>query len=394
MINLQSYALGQDIPPITTDWLVKVISTNQQIVRASLDSTYRYRLSLLRRVPIIRDSYFPLQYTKKQSYFWFSAMNIKALLKSYKLFRNNVDLDLVSSYFDEQLENNQQWLSPIERVDHLMKGASLIDLDALTQKKAYSRALFNLYLKLTQVFPRTEAGIYCYAQNNRVLVDTLGMICPFLSKYGREYDVPEASSMCVNQLLDYIRVNVDDETHLPFHGYYNGGARRLGSLGWGRGTGWYLLGIVDSLCEIGPNANGFEEIRNAFQSATVTIKKYQKEDGTWSWSILQPQDHSDTTATAFLGYCLSRGILTGLIGQEYLPTLEAALKAIINHTNIKNGSIGSGLRDCEGLGRYPHVFGAQPWLQGIALSFALEFAACKMAIQGTASDIIYQTSHE
>ena len=354
-------------------WFSRLVQTNREILKESLSLNYHIGIELIRKIPRLRTFFSPSSYKDFDSVFWFGAFNVLGLALNHALFGNKVDLEIIKEYFDRQLDNNQNWTSPLTRVDHFMKGYSLIYLDNILGNHQYEFAIRNLYNHLAREIPRLENGIYCYFKDNAILVDTLGMICPFLARYGKYYSDTEAKGQSVNQLLDYVRNNVDNETHLPFHAYYPEGPRKLGSLGWGRGTAWYLLGIVDTLAELETRDEGYEELCSAFTSTVKTLETYQKSDGNWSWSILLKNDHIDSSTTSMLGYCLARGIQIGVIDNSFIPILNKAITALEKSTLKRNGWINHGLMDCAGIGKYPQAYGPQPWLQGISLSFAAAY---------------------
>ncbi len=143
-----------------------------------------------------------------------------------------------------------------------------------------------------------------------------------------------------------------------------GGDRRLGLLAWGRGVGWYLLGIVDTLAELNPDDPAFGSLREALQNALATLVKHQRPDGHWGWAILQPGAQPDSSTTALVAYACSTRRIAGNRSTQRIasrPALEALVKA-----TLPDGQIDGGLGECRGLGIYPQTYGPQPWLQGTA----------------------------
>lgn len=66
-----------------------------------------------------------------------------------------------------------------------------------------------------------------------LLVDSLGMLCPFLAGYGRDFQDRDAVALARTQLLRFVELNLDSDSRLPFHGYFAGG----GLIGSGRTVG-------------------------------------------------------------------------------------------------------------------------------------------------------------
>jgi len=352
-------------------WLSMLLDSNIDIISNVDFPLYRTAIKVISHIPKIHNYFPPYVYSNLELNHWFCAFNLLGLITYHRIFQERKVLDKVQGFFNEQLDNNFNWKIPISRVDFAMKGYALVYLEKSLDDSHYYHPLMQMFTSLTMEVPHNDKGVYFYSKNGAVLVDTLGMICPFLMKLGKQYNLPEATNLSVKQLSEFISINTDPETSLPFHGYFNSGPRKLGSLGWGRGTGWYLLGIVDSLAEMNPDDNYYEFLRSAYKAAIKTIVDFQKQDGSWSWSILQKEDTSDMSTTALIGYCICRGIEIGILDNSLLPILTNARNVMIKKTNSKNGYIQHGLTEAAGLGKYPQKYGSYPWLQGIALGFAV-----------------------
>jgi Glycosyl Hydrolase Family 88 len=119
-----------------------------------------------------------------------------------------------------------------------------------------------------------------------ILVDTLGMICPFLTRYGHDFAEPAAAKLALRQLSAFYGVNLDPDSGLPFHGYICGGPFRLGLHGWGRGVGWYLMGLVDTLIEAADKQD--QALYASLQKVVLSLSRWQRSDGHGSWLVLMP----------------------------------------------------------------------------------------------------------
>jgi len=175
--------------------------------------------------------------------------------------------------------------------------------------------------------------------------------------------------LSVQQLLSFIGHGVDAETHLPYHGYYANGPVRLGLHAWGRGAGWYMVGLVDTLAELSTEHPAYVDLRSAFMLAADSLAAYQRADGHWNWAILHRRDELDSSTTALVGYSLMRGLTLGLLDSGFELAITAALRALVGVTRA-DGVLDRGLGECRGLGKYPQTYGPQPWVQGAATAFA------------------------
>jgi rhamnogalacturonyl hydrolase YesR len=301
---------------------------------------------------------------------WTVALNALGAEVAHRHHHRDEDLVALRALFDRTLDTEGQWATPVRTVAHCMKGYSLAYLLDLTGDQRYEQGLRNLGTFLLTTHPRALDGCLPYVpQSNELLVDTLGMVCPLLARLAGRLNLPDARTLAIRQLDTFVRENVDTETHLPYHGYYAGGPRHLSLHGWGRGTGWYLLGLADTLLEIEPGGESWVRLRGAFERAVGTLTRYQRADGHWQWAILHERADYDSSATAFIGYAVLRGVHGGLLDESNRPLIDSAIRALMKSTR-PDGLVDHSSVDGRGLGRFPIGHGPRPWLQGSATAFA------------------------
>jgi rhamnogalacturonyl hydrolase YesR len=224
---------------------------------------------------------------------------------------------------------------------------------------------------------RAANGAILYSdRTDLVLVDLIGMACPFLAVYARLFRDDEAMQLCRTYVEEFWRWNVDPETGLPFHGYKYGAATGLGLKGWGRGVGWYTLGLVDTWAELSDAANETfrrriaDELRRVF----ATLARWQRTNGHWGEQIEGGEIRADSSATAFVAYAFVRAARTGMIGEEFDPVIRAALAALAQ-AMTPDGRIRGSSAEAKGLGIVGVPLGAQPWTDALAAAALLEAGA-------------------
>lgn len=307
---------------------------------------------------------------REEEHDWTVALNALGAEVAHREHRRDEDLLALRSLFDRTLNRDGEWVTPVRTVAHCMKGYSLAYLLELTGDRRYEQGLRSLGAFLLSVHPRASDNCLPYVpQSNELLVDTLGMICPLLARLAERMNIPDARVLALRQLETFVLENVDTDTCLPYHGYYAGGPRHLGLHGWGRGTGWYLLGLADTLLEIERGGESWERLRDAFQRAVGSLRRYQRPDGHWHWAILHERTDYDSSATALIGYAILRGMRGGLLEESNRPIIESAIRALMQSTR-PDGLVDHSSAECRGLGRYPMGYGPRPWLQGSATAFA------------------------
>ena len=304
--------------------------------------------------------------------FWYPTALLSGALEScHRTFGIDTDLDVLIKFYDKYIDERGNFinLDIIEYPGNIMHGSTLIYLEQVRKDREYQVAIDKLYSFL-KTYPRSKTGIIAYRKHkpDLILVDSLGMICPFLSRYGRIYNKPEAIKLAEVQILDFIENGVDHITGLPFHGYIAGRKGYVGILGWGRGTGWYLLGLIGMLENISVESISRKKIILALRQLVTTLEIYQRKDGAWSCCITDPYSRKEMSATAMIAYSIERAINLDLLPKKYYKMLDKACNALIFETTDK-GFLMNASGDCEGLGRYSKTYGHYLWVQGPATAF-------------------------
>jgi len=299
-------------------------------------------------------------------FFWTTASLSLALEYGYLKTQNPEIIDVQIKYYNQWIKVNTNFYL----LDQIMNGYPLISLNDNRRSKELENLIHNMY-KYIDKYPRTSSGSLPYRINKPevVLVDYLGMICPFLSRYGSTFNCEKASSLAGSLIQDFLRNGMDVKTSLPYHGFRSDNGERLGIIGWGRGVGWLLIGMVDTLAFLDRSSETFWDIINNFKTIIDSIIPYQDEKGYFKWLIAADKGHIDTSATAMIGYSIKRAIDLDFLNIDYKPNAKIALEAIINST--REGQIFDSSAECQGIGEYPQRYEWNRWGQGFGTAFAL-----------------------
>lgn len=200
-------------------------------------------------------------------------------------------------------------------------------------------------------------------------VDTIGFICPFLTKYGLTFDRPELIDLALNQIKDYTENSFAKDRFLPAHAYDAKENFPLGVYGWGRGLGWYILGIVDMRTELPENhvyRPYLEEciIRSAEEALTLQMK-----DGGYKAMLVVANSRYDSSATSIVGWLLFNAYqITG--DNKYREASHKCITRLMKATR-KDGSIDFCQGDTKGIGMYADTFDIMPFVQGLTVRLAV-----------------------
>ncbi|ART49640.1 hypothetical protein CBP33_17210 [Acidovorax carolinensis] len=296
---------------------------------------------------------------------WYLAASLWPLLIESK--ERPIQAEILKSAIDKQLDHSGAWKYSLNTAFKFLMCTHVVRLWELTGKERYLRAATDALTQLKKM-KRASNGAFLYLPTrDEVLVDTLGMICPFLGACTKSLGINEAGDLLREQLELYWKNNMDAETGLPFHGYYAGGPTKLGNLGWGRGVGWYMLAMASAQSCIKPDTDFAEKISDWNLRILQTLLRNQRDDGHWSEFILI-KSRADSSATSMIVLSLtpeSQDKKTGIdeISNSLKQSIQSARLAIIKSTG-RDGLIQHATGEAPALGSYSHAHGNYPWAQG------------------------------
>lgn len=298
---------------------------------------------------------------------WANAWLVLGMITCNRLRPDPNDQVAIRTFFDALIDEEGNLRHSLRLPDQCMIGYSLLEMLEWTGEQRYRRAAEAVANFLLREYPRNTGGTLPYAPDQPLvlLADTLGMVCPFLTRYGVLAGVPEAVNLATAQLAEFLERGFDRVTGLPFHACHVSRDDRLGCCGWARGIGWVVLGLADTLIHLPAEQASHAQLERAFRLLVRAVCAYQLDCGCWGWAINIPGAHPDTSGTAFIGYGIERGIQAGVLDPEWSAASMRALRGIIRHTTAK-GYVDSSLSEAGGVGIYPHVFGRTVWAQGAA----------------------------
>jgi unsaturated rhamnogalacturonyl hydrolase len=301
-----------------------------------------------------------------RSYFWPSASLAMALEIGYSKTGDEMILDSLVCHHKKWIRGG----SNIHFLDQIMNGYTLLYIYGLNDETWINESLHKMF-RYVLTYPRTITGALPYRTNNPevVLVDYLGMICPFLARYGKTFKSETSLDLSSFLLEDFLSNGMDRSSGLPYHGYRCDTGEKLGIIGWGRGVGWLLIGLVDTLAYLDQSSEKFLSLKDKFSTLIDASIVLQNKDGYYNWMLSATEGQIDTSATAMIGYSIKRAIDLGFLDNEYLGHAENAYQALLEST--RDGLIYDSSAECHGLGMYPQRYEWNAWGQGFGTAFAL-----------------------
>ncbi len=206
-----------------------------------------------------------------------------------------------------------------------------------------------------------------------VFVDCLHFDPPFLTALGATVADRELLDTGVEQALGYIRLLQDPATGL-FHHFVLDGQPRAYALGWGRGQGWALLGLLDVLENIGDHPRR-AELATAAGTLVEAMLGYQRPDGDWYAVVQEPTSGEESSTAAFMVDAFDRAAALGVVDRARVAEPgRRAFEALMRNVDgpVLNG-VSAAVWACTQLSHYSHVSRGHvvPWGQGpLALALA------------------------
>lgn len=211
----------------------------------------------------------------------------------------------------------------------------------------------------------------CVAYRKHILnirfIDTIGFICPFLTLYSKTYNKPEYEELALKQILTYHENGLLKTFNLPVHAYDSDKFIPLGLYGWGRGLGWYLLGLIDMYKELDYSSKNKIILEKYICEVSKSILQFQHTDGGYGPQIAFSQRY-DSSVTAIVGYFFINTY--NICGEEiYKLASEKCLSKLISVTR-RNGAVDYSQGDTKDIGIYSNNYDIMPFTQGITLRLA------------------------
>jgi len=295
---------------------------------------------------------------KQDRLFRLNGILAQSIEWSYFIDKDIQDLNHLEKYFDQWIKKG----ATINNLENSIYGYTLIYLNELIPNDKYIKAIEKIKDYLFS-YPKDKHGSLPNIKGlDDIYVESIGMICPFLCRYGKAYHNQMAIDLAINQMINYLKYGFDSKTSLPYHGYNIKGNIKHGIIGWGRAVGWLLIGMVDSLEYIAPSNHYYKILRYQFEVMVKTAVNYQMKSGYYKWQLTAFEGHIDTSATSMISYAIKRGVMIGILNRSFLHYSNLGLLAISH--SIENGVVMDSSAECTGFGIYPQDYGSNQWAQG------------------------------
>lgn len=255
-------------------------------------------------------------------------------------------------YYDKLLLAKLLRLPVFEVPDQLIHAEVLLILYSRYRKKRY-RPLIREAAELLKVISGQNNGLVAYwPPDPELLVDTLGMITNFCYHYTDVFADTALAEIADRQIRYTEQFCLDTESGFPFHAYDPAAGRGSGASCWGRGVGWYLLGLSAYTRRHPETAARLLQVYQA-------VFRTQDSDG-YLYDNLAAPTHIDSSATCMAALSLAESLESGLFtpqdAEMLAPFLSKSLNALCRSTTA-DGKVLDCSGECRAPGQYSTEYG-------------------------------------
>lgn len=249
-----------------------------------------------------------------------------------------------------------------------LSGMTLLDLYEITGEERYkdgadlvAQALFSM---------ETDNGgsiIFNPSSGNKyIFADMIGIVCPFLIRYGIQCDSNAALNLAITQIQNFLDRGMDEKTVLPYHGYDFESGTKYGIIGWGRAVGWLMLGLSGMLKYLPQDRPSYEPLKQAYRRIVDKVEAYQLPSGLYPWQLSCKDGPMDTSATAMILYAIAESLENKVLIGIHKSRMVRGRDALLSM--IQEGRVGGASAECLDFNMYPLQFGSYPWSDGPTLA--------------------------
>jgi unsaturated rhamnogalacturonyl hydrolase len=205
--------------------------------------------------------------------------------------------------------------------DHVGPGRVLLDMSRVTSDPALLRYAEALGRHLAAL-PRSRGGAFLNRPDlpdraRMVWVDSMYTDGPFLCRLAEATGDAGWFDRAAERLRGHIGALQDPETCV-FHHHYDDEAGRRNGVGWARGNGWAMLGLVYTLESLPRGHEEYGAILGSLTSlADAVVQAQDPATSLWHTVLDRPETYAEGSASLMLSCGLMRAERAGLLGHAF-----------------------------------------------------------------------------
>jgi unsaturated rhamnogalacturonyl hydrolase len=263
------------------------------------------------------------------------------------------------------------WISKSQQLipaDHVAPGVVLTELYGLTGREIYlHRALALGRLLLDAPRSSRKARLLRPDANQHIYVDCLYSDPPLFCRLAQITRDHSWFEQAVEYALEFWNVLVDARVALLYHGYSDASRQHIGLL-WGRGAGWALLGLADTLTELPAGIQGRDTLLAHFRSLAAALRDLQASNGNWHTVLDHQETYLESSIAFFVCAAFRKAIRAALLDSSFEECARRSWDACARSISNAGRVLASEATPEGDLDSYQSLrLGVYPWGQGPAL---------------------------
>ena len=286
------------------------------------------------------------------------AFLLLGLLDKYESSGESKLLNGVEQKCEELISDRGELVFTFDKVDQAMFGLVFLRLHTITKAKKYLTAANEVYKNV--LFYIGDDGILRYRKGvNVAFIDTIGLVCPFLIMYADTTDCKPARVLAEKQIDNVLDTGLDRNGIIPFHAVDLDLNAPLGSINWGRGIGWWVLGLA-SLAAKSTKGEPNKYLLT-LQKILEFLETARLDNVYWPQFIGHTNDNTiDSSATLMFLLATQQAGIRHIESKELLSVIERCVDS--------SGVVLNSSGDTIYINKYSRAKGASELTQGLMLS--------------------------
>lgn len=332
---------------ITMDCIMKLHKTRSNRVKLNKLVLKRNIRSLVKERKLL---------LPEEHFFWINGLLAEGIISYGQFDKDPYAYQELTKFYDYFLLKSRMRIKCFYLPDQIIHANVLLKL-VKDGKNKYEKLIHDAaeYIK-KESSQDPNLLIHYRGKNFDFYIDSLGMLIGFCLNYGVFYQDYAMISIGLAQMDFTLQHCMNQEMRLPYHICKNKNNEVAGPWSWGRGIGWYMIGLTEILLNIKENHEKYPVYLRAYQDSLKSIFTTQDQNG-YLYNDIILKDHIDTSTTAMIGYCLGVGIEKGFVNRmDYESLFIKSINALHKSTE-QNGKVNDSSGECKGVNQYSTEYG-------------------------------------
>lgn len=331
-----------------------------------------------------------LRYATSYVFDWGEGVLMYGLMRAYSISNNTSYLEYVRKWADFHYEKGiprvlDQGYPTSRRkfCGHWIPGMAVLLLYEETGDEKYLKTALHIGDYILNTATRTHGGALNIWEDQRQLwVDAMAMFCPILSRLSHVTDEARYVDEAARQIVLYAERLQDPEGGLFYHLWDETTGHRNPDF-WGRGNGWAMLALVDTLEHLSESHPLRNRIEVIFRSQVAALLRHQDASGMWRTVVDREEAYPESSGSSMIAYGIAKGVRLGILEKTKLSNAQRCWEELLRRIDSEGKLLGTSDQTApRDFAYYQSVFtGTFPWGTGAFLLLGYELAQLGVSVQ-------------